>query len=121
MIARARELYAALGWRELAAVAAAGLGIAALLAFSRPIVVLVDGERVESDVAPVTTASDRAYVPLRSIADALGAETEADAKGASPWCSAVKFCAYASATRTQRSTACRSRSSMHRFACEAAS
>ncbi len=81
MIARARELYAALGWRELAAVAAAGLGIAALLAFSRPIVVLVDGERVESDVAPVTTASDRAYVPLRSIADALGAETEADAKG----------------------------------------
>jgi len=81
MIARARELYATLGWRELAAVACVALGIAAVLAFSRPIVVLVDGERVESDVAPVTTASDKAYVPLRSIADALGAETEVDAKG----------------------------------------
>ncbi len=41
---------------------------------------LVDGERVDSDVAPITTASERAFVPLRSIADALGAETEVDAK-----------------------------------------
>lgn len=81
MIARARDLYAALRWREIAAIAVVALSIAALLAFSRPIVVLVDGERVESDVAPVTTANDKAYVPLRSIADALGAETEVDAKG----------------------------------------
>jgi hypothetical protein len=41
---------------------------------------LVDGQRVDSDVAPVTTASERAFVPLRSIADALGAETQADPK-----------------------------------------
>ena len=54
--------------------------ISVLLAFSRPIVMLVDGERVDSDVAPVTTASEKAFVPLRSIADALGAETELDAK-----------------------------------------
>ncbi len=81
MMRRARELYAAPRWRELAMVTGVALTIAALLAFSRPIVMLVDGERVESDVAPVTTANDRAYVPLRSISDALGAETQADARG----------------------------------------
>jgi len=81
MIRRARELYAAPRWRELAAVAGIALTIAVLLALSRPIVMLVDGERVESDVAPVTTATDKAYVPLRSISDALGAETQADARG----------------------------------------
>ncbi len=67
-------------WRELALVAICALVISALLAFSRPIEMLVDGERVDSDVAPVTTSSEKAFVPLRSIADALGAETESDAK-----------------------------------------
>lgn len=80
MIRRAAELYEALTVRRLTIVAALALFGSTLLAFSRPIVMLVDGERVDSDVAPVTTASDRAFVPLRSIADALGAETEADAK-----------------------------------------
>jgi hypothetical protein len=50
---------------------------AALLAFSRPVEMVVDGQRVESDVPPVTTAGD-VYVPLRSLADALGAQTEVD-------------------------------------------
>jgi hypothetical protein len=50
---------------------------AALLAFSRPVEMIVDGEHVVSDVPPVTTAND-VYVPLRSLADALGAETEVD-------------------------------------------
>lgn len=50
------------------------------LAFSRPIEMLVDGERVDTDVAPVTTASEKVFVPLRSVADALGAQTEADGK-----------------------------------------
>lgn len=54
-----------------------------LLVFSRPIEMLVDGERVDTDVAPVTTASEKVYVPLRSIADALGAQTESDAKNGS--------------------------------------
>jgi Copper amine oxidase N-terminal domain len=80
MIRRTRELYGTLGWRDLAVVAVVALAISALLAFSRPIVMIVDGERVDSDVAPVTTASDKAFVPLRSIADALGAETELDNK-----------------------------------------
>ncbi len=80
MIRRVAALYEAFSARQLATVAAIALLASLLLALSRPIVMLVDGERVDSDVPPVTTASDRAYVPLRSIADALGAETEADVK-----------------------------------------
>ena len=39
---------------------------------------MVDGQRVESDVPPVTTTSDKVFVPLRSLADALGAQTDLD-------------------------------------------
>jgi Copper amine oxidase N-terminal domain len=46
-----------------------------ILTLSRPVEMLVDGQRAESDVPPVTTVSQKIYVPLRSIADALGAET----------------------------------------------
>lgn len=43
---------------------------------------MVDGQRVETDVPPVTTAtSDKVFVPLRSLADALGAQTDLDEKG----------------------------------------
>ena len=80
MIARTAELYGSLSWRRVALVAVSALFVSMVLAFSRPIVMLVDGERVDSDVAPVTTASERVFVPLRSIADALGAETEVDPK-----------------------------------------
>ena len=66
--------------RRIAFVAVAALFASVLLAFSRPIVMFVDGERVDTDVAPITTANEKAYVSLRSIADALGAETEVDAK-----------------------------------------
>ena len=48
---------------------------AALLTYSRPVEMLVDGQRVVSDVPPVQTARDKVYVPLRSMADALGAKT----------------------------------------------
>lgn len=41
---------------------------------------MVDGQRVESDVPPVTTTSDKVFVPLRSLADALGAQTDLDAQ-----------------------------------------
>lgn len=57
----------------LTAVVAALCG--GIVTLSRPVEMMVDGQRVESDVPPVTTASQRIYVPLRSIADALGAET----------------------------------------------
>jgi hypothetical protein len=80
MIARTRELYAAFSWRAVASIAMLSLLVSAALAFSRPTVMLVNGQRVDSDVQPVTTARARAYVPLRSIADALGAETQIDGK-----------------------------------------
>lgn len=66
--------------RRLVIVAGVALLASVLLAFSRPIAMFVDGERVDTDVAPVTTASEKVFVPLRSIADALGAEVETDAK-----------------------------------------
>lgn len=80
MIRRTAELYGALRWQTMAVLLIAALATSALLAFSRPIVMLVDGERVDSDVTPVTIGNSKAFVPLRSIADALGAETEVDPK-----------------------------------------
>ena len=49
-----------------------------ILTLSRPVEMLVDGQRVQSDVPPVTTSAQHIYVPLRSIADALGAQTIVD-------------------------------------------
>jgi hypothetical protein len=48
-----------------------------LLAFSRPIDMIVDGQPVVSDVPPVTTTTD-VYVPLRTLGDALGATVRID-------------------------------------------
>jgi hypothetical protein len=39
---------------------------------------VVDGQRVDSDVPPVSTAGNHVYVPVRSLADALGAQTAVD-------------------------------------------
>ena len=47
------------------------------LAFSTPATISVDGQRLASDVAPVTTPGG-AYLPLRAIADAAGAQTSFD-------------------------------------------
>ncbi|MBV9027534.1 MAG: copper amine oxidase N-terminal domain-containing protein [Candidatus Eremiobacteraeota bacterium] len=80
MMARARQLYAELRWRSVAAIAALALITSGALIAARPTVMLVNGERVESDVSPITTVRARAFVPLRSIADALGAETAVDRK-----------------------------------------
>ncbi len=68
--------YRAPGWNSIALAAAIALAASALLALSRPVIISVDGQRVESDVPAVTTLADDAYVPLRSLADALGAQTE---------------------------------------------
>jgi hypothetical protein len=72
--------YSAVSWRTLVITAVAALMASALLVFSRPVEIIVDGQRVDSDVLPVTTTSDKVFVPLRSIADALGAETTYEAK-----------------------------------------
>jgi hypothetical protein len=47
------------------------------LALSTPASISVDGQRLASDVAPVTTLSG-AYLPLRAVADAAGAQTSFD-------------------------------------------
>ena len=72
--------YRAPSWRTLTLTAAVALLASGLLAFSRPAVMVVDGERIDSDVPPITTTADHVFVPLRSIADALGAETTMDEK-----------------------------------------
>lgn len=73
--------YRAPGRRTLLVTGIVALLASALIAFSRPVVMIVDGERVETDVPPVTAARDRVFVPLRSLADAIGAETVVDATG----------------------------------------
>ncbi len=52
---------------------------AAAMAISRPASLTVDGQRIVSDVPPVTQARD-AFVPLRAVADGLGADMDYDAK-----------------------------------------
>ncbi|GAC1299882.1 MAG: hypothetical protein NVSMB19_05220 [Vulcanimicrobiaceae bacterium] len=52
---------------------------AALSSLSHPAAVRVDGHRMVSDVPPVTTAKG-AYVPLRAVAESLGADANYDAK-----------------------------------------
>ena len=43
------------------------------LAFSKPATILIDGQRVGSDVPPVTVAQ-QAYLPLRAVTTGLGAK-----------------------------------------------
>jgi len=54
--------------------------VSALVAFSRPIDVIVDGQHLDNDVPPVTTPGNHVYVPVRSLANALGAQTNADGR-----------------------------------------
>ncbi len=52
---------------------------AAMSSLSHPAALRVDGQRMVSDVPPVTTARG-AYVPLRVVAESLGADTNYDPK-----------------------------------------
>jgi hypothetical protein len=52
---------------------------AAMSSLSHPAALRVDGMMTASDVPPVTTAKG-AYVPLRVVADSLGADTNYDPK-----------------------------------------
>jgi iron complex transport system substrate-binding protein len=72
--------YRAPSLRTLFAIAAAALLVSALMTFSRPVEMLVDGEHIESDVSPVTADVGRVFVPLRAVADAVGAQTFLDPK-----------------------------------------
>ena len=63
--------------RLLAATSATALVASLTIVFSTPATISVDGQRLASDVAPVTTPSG-AYLPLRAISDAAGAQTTFD-------------------------------------------
>ncbi len=65
--------------RTVAATAVIAAFAAALTSLSHPAALRVDGHRMISDVPPVTTAKT-AYVPLRAVAETLGAEMNYDAK-----------------------------------------
>jgi len=63
--------------RLIVATAVTALVASLSLVLSTPATISLDGQRLASDVAPVTTASG-AYLPLRAIADAAGAQTSFD-------------------------------------------
>ena len=65
-------------FRLLTATAVIALIASLALAVSTPATIVMDGQRVTSDVAPITTPSG-AYLPLRAVAEAAGAETSFDA------------------------------------------
>ncbi len=53
---------------------------AGLSSLSSPASLRIDGQRMISDVPPVTTAKGEAFVPLRIVAETLGADTDYDPK-----------------------------------------
>jgi Copper amine oxidase N-terminal domain len=55
--------------------------IAAVLVYvSQPASLRIDGQKITSDVPPVTSVKGEAFVPLRVVAENLGAETNYDPK-----------------------------------------
>lgn len=61
------------GWKTLTITAMVALAVSCVLAFSRPVEVRVDGQSILTDVAPVTQ-KEEVFVPLRAVAEALGAD-----------------------------------------------
>ena len=66
-------------WKTLAVTAAIALAVSLGLTISRPVELRVDGQNVVSDVPPVTQAHE-VFVPLRALAESLGADLHADEK-----------------------------------------
>ena len=66
-------------WRLMAGTAGIALTASLALALSQPAILDVDGQRIVSDVSPVTTAGV-AYLPLRAVSEAAGAAASFDAR-----------------------------------------
>jgi hypothetical protein len=71
--------YQAPSKKTLLATAALALIASLTFTYSKPVEMRVDGQAVISDVPPVTTPKG-VYVPVRSVTDALGAETRYEHK-----------------------------------------
>ena len=67
------------GIRSIVVTTVLAASAAAVSALSNPAALRIDGQRMLSDVPPVTTAKG-AYVPLRFVAQSFGAQTSYDAK-----------------------------------------
>jgi len=65
-------------WRLIGATGIVALVASTSLVFSRPVAMDVDGQRLVSDVAPVT-AGGVPYLPIRIVGDAAGAVISYDA------------------------------------------
>ncbi len=66
-------------WTSVALTAVIALAVSLMLRLSQPVELRVDGQRIATDVAPVTHQHD-VFVPLRAISEALGADTHFDPK-----------------------------------------
>ncbi len=66
--------------RLVLATAATSLVASLSLALSTPATISVDGQRLTSEVPPVTTLDGHAYLPLRALAEASGAQASFDAQ-----------------------------------------
>ena len=66
-----------LSLRSLIVTGAIALAASSTLAFSRPATIVVDGQRIETDVPPVTQ-NHQAYLPLRAVTASLGAQMTYD-------------------------------------------
>ncbi|HEY3674505.1 MAG TPA: copper amine oxidase N-terminal domain-containing protein [Candidatus Tumulicola sp.] len=67
--------YRPLGLRAVVAVVALATLASGVMTLTRTVEMRVDGARLASDVAPIATASNHVFVPLRSVAERLGAKT----------------------------------------------
>ena len=65
--------------RLIAATVATALVASLALVLSAPATISIDGQRLASD-APAVTTPGGAYLPLRAVADATGAQTSFDAQ-----------------------------------------
>lgn len=67
-------------WSSVALTAVAALVASTALAFSRPVELRLNGRDLAIDVPPVTAAHSKVFVPVRTLADALGADTKVNRK-----------------------------------------
>jgi hypothetical protein len=66
--------------RSILATIAISAVAAVMVSLSSPASLRIDGQRMISDVPPVTTPKGEVFVPLRVVAETLGAETNYDPK-----------------------------------------
>jgi hypothetical protein len=66
-------------WRLMAGTAGIAFTASLAIALSQPAILDVDGQRIVSDVSPITSAGV-AYLPLRAVSEAAGAATSFDAR-----------------------------------------